>query len=65
MNVAPTNTTVFTDVKIDWMKKYAEAVRKAGIANGQTVNGKLVLEPLRKIKRSESSKVIIKSLYIK
>ncbi len=63
MTVTPTNTTVFTDVNIDWMKKYAEAVRTAGIANGQTINGNLVLEPLRNITRAESAKVIVKGIW--
>jgi len=65
MTVTPTTTTVFTDVHIDWMKKYAEAVRTAGIANGQTINGNLVLEPLRNITRAESSKVIVKAIWTK
>ena len=65
MNVTATNSTVFTDVNINWMKKYAEAVRKAGIVNGQTVNGKLILEPLRNIKRSESAKIIVKTIWAK
>jgi len=63
MTVTPTNTTVFTDVTVDWMKKYAEAVKNAGIANGQTINGNLMLEPLRNITRAESSKVIVKAVW--
>ncbi len=65
MTIAPTDTTVFTDVNIPWMKKYAEAVRLAGIANGQTINGQLMLEPLRNITRAESAKVIVKAVWTK
>ncbi len=65
LEVNPTNTTVFTDVSTDWMKKYVEAAKNAWIINGQTVNGKLIFEPLRSITRAEASKIIINGVKIK
>jgi len=65
LNITPTNTTVFADVKVSWMKKYVEAARSAGIVNGQTVNGKLIFEPLRSITRAEASKIIINGVKTK
>jgi len=65
LEVTPTDSTVFTDVTVDWMKKYVETAKNAGIANGQNVNGKLIFEPLRNITRAEASKVIINGVKAK
>jgi hypothetical protein len=62
MNIVATDSTVFTDVNVAWMKKYVKAARLAGIVNGQMANGKLVFEPLRNITRAEASKVIVNAV---
>jgi N-acetylmuramoyl-L-alanine amidase len=64
--VPMTNSTTssFADVSpTSWMAKYTETAKYYGIVSGQIVDGVLKFRPTDSVKRGESTKMIIKSLF--
>ncbi|MDD5213892.1 MAG: S-layer homology domain-containing protein, partial [Candidatus Gracilibacteria bacterium] len=57
-------TSSFADVS-GWAVKYIEKAKELGIANGQTVNGKVLFRPADNITRAEVSKIVVKTMELK
>ncbi|MDD2565684.1 MAG: S-layer homology domain-containing protein [Candidatus Gracilibacteria bacterium] len=66
IELGDTIVTEFTDIPADglWMVKYIEKAKELGIAGGQTIDGELKFRPNDGITRAESSRVIVKTIFL-